>query len=730
MTLMIKILLKIVAFILALIYKSLFPIYGKKLDNFKPIHLCHVYGRYGINSPPFVSMNNAPTVTTGSTTSLANTSFTQGGEITNTGGENPSVRGFVYLQGTSGDPDLSNTVVNESGSFSTGTYTLNITGLTQNTSYRIRAYATNSIGTGFGTTITVVTQGVPTVTTQSVSDIGETTATGNGNVTSDGSSTVTERGVVVNTTGTPTTSDSKFAAGAGGTGVFTASMTSLSADTHYYVRAYAINTYGTVYGSEVEFDTLPEGTDLTKDLNDTSTATDQTNKAIAKAIADTITASDDIDIEDINRVITGNSSSYGDLYYGGIYIPSQDTGDDLTLDLDDSVQPGDVLIKAIGKYQSDISIVSDNQSKTTTKTLAESIISADQLTRLFEKRLSDTVLADDTLNRLLELYRGIQDSVNVTDEQLKSVTKTISEQVFVEDLLAKSQIKTINDGVAIDDQDSKLVTKLLSDSILVSDDISFFTGLLISIADDVSVSDDIARRVAHEIDDSVSIIDTESKSISKQLAYSVVVEDLANPRILIAYHIQDSVSVTDDQQRLIGKSQSDTITIEDERAVSIVKELQDSAIVSDDVIASVVLALLINENVITQDVAQKSITKILQDSGSVSDEQARDISKRLTNIVSISDTIDTQIGGGTGIQLFKTITDIVVVQDNATPSLYPQRKRSITIGQDVIYVTILQGDITGLCITNTGQKRAYMDIFWKDRKTNVRKIDEVGFFLL
>lgn len=95
----------------------------------------------------------------------------------------------------------------------------------------------------------------PTVTTQAVSSIGENTATGNGNVTSDGGATVTERGVVANTTGTPTTSDLKFMAGAGGTGAFTASMTSLDAETHYYVRAYAINSVGTSYGEEVEFDT-------------------------------------------------------------------------------------------------------------------------------------------------------------------------------------------------------------------------------------------------------------------------------------------------------------------------------------------------------------------------------------------------------------------------------------------------------------------------------------------
>jgi hypothetical protein len=35
-------------------------------------------------------------------------------------------------------------------------------------------------------------------------------------------------------------------------------MTSLGGETHYYVRAYAINSVGTSYGGEVEFDTLEQ----------------------------------------------------------------------------------------------------------------------------------------------------------------------------------------------------------------------------------------------------------------------------------------------------------------------------------------------------------------------------------------------------------------------------------------------------------------------------------------
>ncbi len=97
---------------------------------------------------------------------------------------------------------------------------------------------------------------LPTITTQAVSSITTTTATGNGNITDLGSSNPTAYGVCWNTTGTPTISDNKVDKGAASaTGAFTASMTGLTVNTTYYVRAYATNTVGTSYGTEVAFKT-------------------------------------------------------------------------------------------------------------------------------------------------------------------------------------------------------------------------------------------------------------------------------------------------------------------------------------------------------------------------------------------------------------------------------------------------------------------------------------------
>ena len=99
----------------------------------------------------------APTVTTQSATDVATTSFTGNGNITDTGGANCTRRGFCYKAGTSGDPTTSDSVAYDDGSFGTGAFTKSITGLTAETNYRVRAYAVNSAGISYGTTVNVKT---------------------------------------------------------------------------------------------------------------------------------------------------------------------------------------------------------------------------------------------------------------------------------------------------------------------------------------------------------------------------------------------------------------------------------------------------------------------------------------------------------------------------------------------------------------------------------------------
>ena len=99
-----------------------------------------------------------PTDTTQAATDLAETSITGNGNITATGGANATRRGFCYKVGTSGDPTTADSVAYDDGDFGTGAYTKGITGLTGGTGYRVRAYAVNSAGTGYGSTVQVYTK--------------------------------------------------------------------------------------------------------------------------------------------------------------------------------------------------------------------------------------------------------------------------------------------------------------------------------------------------------------------------------------------------------------------------------------------------------------------------------------------------------------------------------------------------------------------------------------------
>ncbi len=99
----------------------------------------------------------APTVTTQAASSVGDTSFTGNGNITSTGSPYVSRRGFCYKEGTTGDPTTSDSVAYNDGSFGSGAFNKSVTGLTAETDYRVRAYAVNSYGTSYGSTVDVET---------------------------------------------------------------------------------------------------------------------------------------------------------------------------------------------------------------------------------------------------------------------------------------------------------------------------------------------------------------------------------------------------------------------------------------------------------------------------------------------------------------------------------------------------------------------------------------------
>lgn len=98
---------------------------------------------------------------------------------------------------------------------------------------------------------------IPTVTTQAVTAKSLGDVTGNGNLTVLGAPVPYQHGHCWNLTGTPTTSDNKTELGEKlVVGSFISGLTGLSSGVRYYIRSYAINMLGTVYGGQVEFITV------------------------------------------------------------------------------------------------------------------------------------------------------------------------------------------------------------------------------------------------------------------------------------------------------------------------------------------------------------------------------------------------------------------------------------------------------------------------------------------
>lgn len=194
-----------------------------------------------------------PTVTTAAVTSIASQSAVCGGNVTLQGTSAVTKRGVCWS--TSQNPTIANdTTINGSG---TGVFSSTLSGLQPATTYYVKAYATNGVGTSYGneqTFTTLTAPVIPTLTTDNASSITQTTAVSGGNVTSDGNSPVTDRGVCWSTSQNPTIANYKTTDGSG-TGVFTSNLTGLVAANTYYVRAYATNAIGTAYGNEISFTT-------------------------------------------------------------------------------------------------------------------------------------------------------------------------------------------------------------------------------------------------------------------------------------------------------------------------------------------------------------------------------------------------------------------------------------------------------------------------------------------
>ncbi|MBR4391274.1 MAG: DUF1566 domain-containing protein [Bacteroidales bacterium] len=190
------------------------------------------------------------TVVTGEVTEVTNNSAKCSGEVTDNGGVTVIEKGICFA--LTENPTIDDQRVSAGPGI--GEFTCILTGLTQNKTYYVRAYAINSVGTSYGLQRSFTTKSAPTVATLNVTNVTENSATCSGNVSSEGGSSVTERGVCYSLAPNPTINNTTVTSGSG-TGSFTCELTNLTKNTKYYVKAYAKNSYGVAYGDEKSFTT-------------------------------------------------------------------------------------------------------------------------------------------------------------------------------------------------------------------------------------------------------------------------------------------------------------------------------------------------------------------------------------------------------------------------------------------------------------------------------------------
>ena len=124
---------------------------------------------------------NLPVLSTNAVTNITNTTATCGGNITSDGGSTVTERGVCWSTNIS--PTISNSKTSDGTG--AGSFTSAITGISIGNIYYVRAYATNSNGTGYGSTMSF--------------SIGNNTApvitlTGSGSVIQDLHTTYTDQG--------------------------------------------------------------------------------------------------------------------------------------------------------------------------------------------------------------------------------------------------------------------------------------------------------------------------------------------------------------------------------------------------------------------------------------------------------------------------------------------------------------------------------------------------------
>jgi hypothetical protein len=193
------------------------------------------------------------TLTTDSPKNIGYTTVEIGGIISNDGGASVNNRGICY--GLNPNPTINDNKINSGGGL--GSFSVKLIDLLDNKKYYVRSFATNVKGTSYGNEVTFNTTEFkfPTFINKEANSVGSTSFVVGTEIVDDGGTLVIEKGFCYSKISSPSVNDSKIKLGNGNGSYFT-TIESLSENTIYYVRPYAINSKGIGYGEQIIVKTL------------------------------------------------------------------------------------------------------------------------------------------------------------------------------------------------------------------------------------------------------------------------------------------------------------------------------------------------------------------------------------------------------------------------------------------------------------------------------------------
>ena len=202
---------------------------------------------------PTWSGDTYPIVRTESVNNIKSTSAKIRSNVLTAGGRNITGRGIVF--GLKPNPGLSDNIITTSNGL--GAYEIEMKNLKADSTYFVRAFASNSLGTGFGNELEFKTPPAttPNVSTTNATNITQISAVLGGTILDDGGSPIIEKGIFWGSEENinPKNANKKIIEDL--TGSFSLILENLEPNKNYYFLAYAVNERGFSYGTEKKFTT-------------------------------------------------------------------------------------------------------------------------------------------------------------------------------------------------------------------------------------------------------------------------------------------------------------------------------------------------------------------------------------------------------------------------------------------------------------------------------------------